>query len=169
MTVFRYPKIVAPLLLCFCSLSECATFHTHHSSTSAIASLRLLLLSSASPGKYSLLLSHPAESLVAVRLLELFCQQHIDGYCAFPHSVCFTSAVLGDKDLPAQKLADPTSIKLPKSGLFKVCVWCSRYVVWGRWGGQVAMALGVVSGLWLMALPCCWWSAVSKHAYRGPL
>eukprot|EP00878_Enallax_costatus_P003299 GHUV01003504.1.p2 GENE.GHUV01003504.1~~GHUV01003504.1.p2 ORF type:complete len:495 (+),score=107.38 GHUV01003504.1:198-1682(+) len=81
---------------------------------------QLLLLCPASSGKYSLLLSHPAESLVAVRLLELFCQQHIDGYCAFPHSVCFTSAVLGDKEVPAQKLAEPTSIKLPKSGLFKV-------------------------------------------------
>lgn len=75
-------------------------------------------------GKYSLLLSHPAQRLVAVRLLELFCQQHIEGYCAFPHSVCFSSAVLGEQELPPQQLVEPTKINLPRSGLFKVCGSC---------------------------------------------
>lgn len=73
-----------------------------------------------STGKYSLLLSHPAQRLVGVRLVELFCQQHIDGLCSFPHSVCFTSASLDDQPLPADSIQDPLRIRLPKSGIFKV-------------------------------------------------
>jgi hypothetical protein len=37
--------------------------------------LPCVLAVAACAGKYSLLLSHPAQRLVAVRLLELFCQQ----------------------------------------------------------------------------------------------
>lgn len=71
-------------------------------------------------GKYSLLLSHPAQRLVGVRLVELFCQQHIDGLCSFPHSVCFTSTSLDDQPLPPDSIQDPLRIRLPKSGIFKV-------------------------------------------------
>jgi hypothetical protein len=42
-------------------------------------------------GRYSLLLSHPAQRLVAVRLLELFCQQVRVGHLAFA-SLCSGSA-----------------------------------------------------------------------------
>jgi hypothetical protein len=52
--------------------------------------------------------------------VELFCQQHIEGLCSFPHSVCFTSASLDDKPLPADSIQDPLRIRLPKSGIFKV-------------------------------------------------
>jgi hypothetical protein len=59
---------------------------------------------------------------VGVRLVELFCQQHIEGLCSYPHSVCFTSALLDDRPLPASALEDPLSIRLHKSGVLKVCV-----------------------------------------------
>lgn len=46
--------------------------------------------------------------------------QHIDGYCAAPHSVCFASAVLDEQPLAAELLAEPTRIALPRTGLLKV-------------------------------------------------
>lgn len=83
---------------------------------------------SVAAGKYSLLLSHPAQRLVGVRLVELFCQQHIEGLCSYPHSVCFTAASLDDQALPAGNLEDPLRVRLPKSGILKVCgaVACMR-------------------------------------------
>lgn len=124
-------------------------------------------------GKYSLLLSHPAQCLVGVRLVELFCQQHIDGLCSFPHSVCFTSASLDDRPLPAESIQDPLRIQLPKSGIFKV-----------RLRAQVAAAAGCASQLvvrvigngpdlgWLLhyamhaasePVNLAWWWVVAKH------
>lgn len=41
----------------------------------ALYTCRVSGITAACAGKYSLLLSHPAQRLVAVRLLELFCQQ----------------------------------------------------------------------------------------------
>jgi hypothetical protein len=50
----------------------------------------------------------------------VMCPQHIDGYCAAPHSVCFSSAVLDESPLAAELLAEPTRIALPRTGLLKV-------------------------------------------------
>lgn len=75
---------------------------------------------SVAAGKYSLLLSHPAQRLVGVRLVELFCQQHIEGLCSYSHSMCFTAASPDDQALPTGSLEDPLRIRLPKSGILKV-------------------------------------------------
>lgn len=92
-----------------CRLLLCAAVPAAHAGVSVAA------------GKYSLLLSHPAQRLVGVRLVELFCQQHIEGLCSYPHSVCFTAASLDDMVLPAGSLEDPLRIRLPKSGILKMC------------------------------------------------
>lgn len=52
--------------------------------------------------------------------------QHINGLCAYPHSVCFTSASLDGQALPAEALQDPLPLRLPNSGIFKV--WCGTAV-----------------------------------------
>jgi hypothetical protein len=54
------------------------------------------------------------------------CLQHIEGYCAAPHSVCFSSAVLDDSPLAPELLAEPTRIALPRTGLLKVRASCKQ-------------------------------------------
>jgi hypothetical protein len=56
----------------------------------------------------------------------VICLQHIDGYCAAPHSVCFSSAVLDEAPLAAELLAEPTRIALPRTGLLKVGDPCKQ-------------------------------------------
>eukprot|EP00775_Hariotina_reticulata_P004522 gene4522-4774_t len=84
-------------------------------------------------GKYSLLLSHPAQQLVAARLVELFCQQYNEGYCNFPHSVCFSHAALNEVGLTPDQLEEPSTIKLPKTGWLKVVTedWCTPVALFG--------------------------------------
>lgn len=55
--------------------------------------------------------------MVAIRLVELFCQQYNQGLCDYPHNVCFASAVLDVEHLPVDR---PDKIKIPREGELKV-------------------------------------------------
>lgn len=46
--------------------------------------------------------------------------QHLDGFCSYPHSVCFTAATMDGKALPADNFSNPFQIRVPRSGIFKV-------------------------------------------------